>query len=160
MNNTARTLPTTYLDDKFLQQTVQKMIQSRAVHGAILRVENGDGSFAWTGAAGNLNAGDRYFIASVTKLYVTAVVQRLRRENTLDLEATIDRYLPAAKALLDGRDEPWPLERIVDRVRTLKPRFRPGQPGKVHYSDTNYELLGRIIETVTGQSTFHATSRR
>jgi D-alanyl-D-alanine carboxypeptidase len=52
----------------------------------------------------------------------------------------------ASDALLRGQDQAWPLERIVERVRTLRPRFRPGQPGKVHYSDTNFELLGRILE--------------
>lgn len=57
----------------------------------------------------------------------------------------------SADLLLAGRDEAWPLERILDRVRSLKPRFLPGQPGRVHDSDTNYELLGRIVETITGQ---------
>ena len=63
----------------------------------------------------------------------------------------------AASDLFNGNDEAWPLERIIERVRSLKPRFAPGQPGKVHYSDTNYELLGRIIETVTGKSTAKET---
>jgi D-alanyl-D-alanine carboxypeptidase len=179
--------------EDFLRETVSRMTRGRPVHGAILRVENGSGTFSWAGAAGNLSADNRYFIASVTKLYMTVVVLRLRREGRLELEAPISRYLPAdlirglhvtdgvdrtdeitvrhlisntsgitdyffgkgpdgrsaATPLLEGRDEAWPLERIVERVRTLKPRFLPGQPGKVHYSDTNYELLGRIVETVT-----------
>lgn len=183
------------VDSEFLESVVSRMIRSRSVHGAILCVENGDRSLAWTGAAGNLTPERRYFIASVTKMYVTVVVLRLRAENRIDLDAPISRYLAGeliaglhvtdgvdrtdeitvrhlisntsgltdyffgkdtngekpATTLLEGRDEAWPLERIVERVRTLKPRFRPGQPGKVHYSDTNYELLGRIIETITGE---------
>ena len=180
--------------DGFLRETVNRMARGRAVHGAILRVENGDSTFSWAGAAGNLAADNRYFIASVTKLYMTVVVLRLRREGLLALDDPISRHLPeelikglhvtdgvdrtgeitvrhlisntsgitdyffgkgpdgndAAAALLAGRDEAWPLERIVERVRALKPRFLPGQPGKVHYSDTNYELLGSIVETITG----------
>ncbi|TVQ27496.1 MAG: class A beta-lactamase-related serine hydrolase [Spirochaetaceae bacterium] len=171
------------------------MTRNRAVHGAILCVENGAGTLSWTGASGNLEPRARYFIASVTKMYVTVVVLRLRAENRIDLDAPMSRYLPeeliaglhvtdgvdrtaeitvrhlisntsgltdyffgkgpdgrkAAVGLFDGHDEAWPVERIVERVRTLKPRFRPGQPGKVHYSDTNYELLGSIIESVTGK---------
>ncbi len=185
-----------YPDTAFFEQSVRRMVRSRAVHGAILRVENGDGTLSWSGAAGNLKPDQQYFIASVTKMYVTVVVLRLREEGRLGLDDPIERYLPteliqglhvtngvdrthaitvkhlisntsgltdyffgkgpdgrqASEALLKGQDEAWPLERIVERVRTLKPRFLPGQPGKVHYSDTNYELLGRIIETVTGQS--------
>jgi CubicO group peptidase (beta-lactamase class C family) len=43
------------------------------------------------------------------------------------------------------------LDKAVERVKTLKPKFKPGQKGKVHYSDTNYQLLGGIIEKVTGK---------
>ena len=184
-----------YPDVAFLEETVGGMTRNRAVHGAILCVEDGSGSLSWKGAAGNLEADQRYFIASVTKLYVTVVILSLCRETRISLEDPISRYLPeelyrglhvmggvdrtaqitirqlisntsgltdyffgkdsdgtkVATALLEGRDEEWPLERIVERVRTLKPRFLPGQRSKVHYSDTNYELLGRIIETVTGR---------
>jgi len=31
----------------------------------------------------------------------------------------------------------------------MKPHFKPGQKGKAYYSDTNYQLLGKIIEIVT-----------
>jgi len=54
-------------------------------------------------------------------------------------------------ALLSGEDTAWPLERTLDTVRGLAPRFAPGAPGKVNYSDTNYQLIGRILETVTGK---------
>ena len=102
--------------------------------------------------------------------FLEATVQRMARGRGVDRSAQITvRHLisntsgltdyffgkgpdgrNAGDALLQGNDEAWPLERIVERARTLRPRFLPGQPGKVHYSDTNYELLGRIIETVTG----------
>ena len=186
--------PIRWPDAAFLEETVRRMGAARAVHGAILRVENGAGTLAWSGAAGNLHADNRYFIASVTTLFITVVVLRLRAEGRLELEAPISRYLPAelirgihvmdgvdrsaqitvrqllsntsgitdyffgtgtdgratALELFRGKDEPWPVERIVERVRTLKPRFRPGQPGKVHYSDTNFALLGRVIEVAAG----------
>lgn len=186
----------TYPDAPFLAHTLQRMGAHRAVHGAILCVESGDGTLSWRGATGNLRADQRYFIASVTKMIVTVVVLRLRTEGRLDLDDPMERYLGAdlirglhvvdgvdrsdqitvrhlmsntsgltdyffgkgpdgtnaGDALLQGHDEAWPLERIVERARTLKPRFLPGQRDKVHYSDTNYELLGRIIETVTGAS--------
>lgn len=187
--------PRRYPDTALLEGAVARMARSRAVHGAILCVESGDGRLSWCGAAGNLEADRRYFIASVTKMVVTVVVLRLRQEGRIGLDDPIGRHLPAdlirglhvmagvdrtaevtvrqlmsntsgitdyffgkgpdgkraADALLAGQDEAWPLERIVERVRTLKPRFLPGQRGKVHYSDTNYGLLGRILETITGQ---------
>jgi len=190
----AGAISTTYPDDAFLEATVRRMTRGRAVHGAILCVESGEGALSWRGASGNLQADQRYFIASVTKMIVTVVVLRLRDEGRLTLDDPIRSHLGAdlthglhvvdgvdrsdqitvrhlisntsgltdyffgkgpdgknaGDALLQGNDEAWPLERIVERARTLKPRFLPGQRGKVHYSDTNYELLGRIIETATG----------
>lgn len=54
-------------------------------------------------------------------------------------------------ALMAGEDSSWPLERTLDAVRGLPARFPPGAPGKIDYSDTNYQLVGRILETVTGK---------
>lgn len=45
----------------------------------------------------------------------------------------------------------WTVEEMVNRARTaLKPHFAPGHG--LYYSDTNYELLGKIIERVTHTS--------
>lgn len=54
-------------------------------------------------------------------------------------------------ALMAGEDTPWPLERTLEAVRSSEAQFLPGQTGKVAYSDTNYQLMGLILERVTGQ---------
>jgi D-alanyl-D-alanine carboxypeptidase len=44
----------------------------------------------------------------------------------------------------------WTVEETIGRARNdLAPHFRPGTA--VSYSDTNYQLLGKIIESVTGK---------
>jgi D-alanyl-D-alanine carboxypeptidase len=175
-----------YPNAAFLEATVQRMAPEpgRARRDPVRRERRREPGVARRG--GQPEPDGRYFIASVTKMYVTVVVLRLRQEGRIDLDDPIHRHLPAdliaglhvlngvdrtheitvrhlisntsgltdyffgkgpdgqrsADRLLAGQDEAWPLERIVERVRTLKPRFLPGQPGKVHYSDTNYELLG------------------
>ncbi len=183
------------LDEGFVQETVQRMVARENVFSAVLRVESGDGSLAHAAAAGGMRVEDRYFIASVTKLYVTAVVLHLGQEGQLRLEDRVIDFFPegfldglhvlkgvdytrqitvahlmsntsglqdyffgktpsgksAADELLAGRDEAWPLERILAAARTLEPRFRPGQKGRALYSDTNYELLGSVIEQATGK---------
>ena len=52
--------------------------------------------------------------------------------------------------LTSGKDQPWTFEQVINDVKKMKPRFRPGKLGKAFYSDTNYQLLGKLIETVTG----------
>jgi D-alanyl-D-alanine carboxypeptidase len=183
------------INTDFLNQIIAKMVDNKRVFSAVLCVENGDKSISWTGAAGNMQQDSKYFIASVTKFYVTAVVMRLVEENRLSLDDKISKYLPdeiiknlhvlkgidysseitikhlisntsglpdyffhkqpngktVADDLMDGNDEPWPLDRTISLVKNLKPNFKPGAKGKASYSDTNYQLLGRIIEVVTGK---------
>lgn len=55
-----------------------------------------------------------------------------------ELKAGHDRYIDTAEA--------------IEIVRGLTPKFAPGTAGKAYYSNTNYRLLGAIIEAVTGKS--------
>lgn len=53
------------------------------------------------------------------------------------------------KELMNGLDQYWTFEQVVDRTKAMKPYFVPGVKGKAHYSDTNFQLLGKIIENIT-----------
>ncbi len=50
-----------------------------------------------------------------------------------------------------GHDRAVSTEEALGIVRALPPHFAPGTPGKAHYSNTNYRLLGAVIEELTGQ---------
>lgn len=183
------------MNESFLEEVTSKMIKNRHVYGTIFCVESGDGSLSWCGSAGNLDHDDRYFIASVTKLYITTLILILRNEGRLKLDDKIVQYFPdgyldglhvlkgvdytdqitithllsntsgipdyfsdkqgsgkkAAEDLFGGKDEPWPLEKTLEHVKNMVPKFKPGQKGKAQYSDTNFQLLGRFIETITGK---------
>lgn len=54
--------------------------------------------------------------------------------------------------LIAGNDQFWTFEQCIVRTKNIKPFFKPGAKGKAHYSDANFQLLGRIIEQVTGKS--------
>jgi len=49
------------------------------------------------------------------------------------------------------RDMQYDIEKILGDTRELKPHFKPGSKDKAWYADTNYQLLGVIIEKVTGK---------
>ncbi|NVM95601.1 serine hydrolase domain-containing protein [Arthrobacter wenxiniae] len=60
-----------------------------------------------------------------------------------------------------GQDRAWTLEEAIRIAKQdMSPHFAPGTPGKAFYSDTNYHLLGRIIENVTGNSWERAVTER
>ncbi len=178
------------LNEKYFNQITQKIIKNKNVYGTTLCVENGENTISWLGSSGNIEKGDRYFIASVTKLYVTAVMLILREKGFIDFEDKITKFIDdnilcglhilkgvdytseitvlhllsntsgvpdyvrgkAGKTLFEGKDEVWSFEKVIRIAKKTKPKFMPGQKGKADYSDTNYRLLGRIIEQVTGKN--------
>ena len=58
----------------------------------------------------------------------------------------------AADELMEGNDEAWHLDKTIGLIKNLTPKFKPGAKGKAAYSDSNYQLLGRIIENITGKN--------
>ncbi|MCL2377195.1 MAG: beta-lactamase family protein, partial [Defluviitaleaceae bacterium] len=183
------------VSENLLNKCLDDIISKKNIFSTVLRVESGDGSFAWVGSRGEMQPDSKYFIASVTKLYVTAVVMSLIEEGKLSLDEKISKHLPGqlmeglhvlkgvdysdeitichlisntsglpdyfthkedgkpsgAYLLLQGRDDAWGLDKTIDSMKKMTPKFAPGKKGKAAYSDTNYQLLGKIIETVTGE---------
>ena len=83
-----------------LQHLVERVASKQRFGHVILGVERGDGSFGWRGGAGVANADGApvtpetpFFLASVTKLYIAAVVLQLHEEGSIDLDAPISGYL-------------------------------------------------------------------
>jgi CubicO group peptidase (beta-lactamase class C family) len=60
--------------------------------------------------------------------------------------------LSLQQQLMNGEDHSWTADEAIARSKTLKPLFEPGRSKKTHYSDTNYQLLGKIIEQITGKT--------
>lgn len=56
----------------------------------------------------------------------------------------------AIKELEVGIDQPWPTEKVIERIKTMKPHFAPGEGSKAKYIDTNHQLLNLVIENVLG----------
>ncbi|MCL2052263.1 MAG: beta-lactamase family protein [Lachnospiraceae bacterium] len=174
------------ISESLLNNCLDNIISQKYVFSTVLRVESGDGSFSWMSSRGEMKPDSKYFIASVTKLYVTAVIMSLIEERKLSLDDKISKYIlndmerlhiykgfdyssqitvrhlisntsglpdyftgSAFNLLLQGRDDSWGFEQAIQSVKQMNPKFAPGQKGKVAYSDTNYQILGKVIETVT-----------
>jgi D-alanyl-D-alanine carboxypeptidase len=63
---------------------------------------------------------------------------------------------PNGESLLDrlknGIDQEWNFEQVVYWIKKMKPKFFPGEKGKVYYSDSNFQLLVPILEKIAGKS--------
>lgn len=51
--------------------------------------------------------------------------------------------------ITSGNDQSWTFEQAIERTKKMKPLFAPGTKNKAKYSDANFQLLGKIIETIT-----------
>lgn len=56
------------------------------------------------------------------------------------------------KEITSGNDQFWTFEQAIERTKKLKPLFAPGTKNKANYSDANFQLLGKIIESITNKS--------
>lgn len=176
-----------------LQHILDNAIDHKKIFGTSFCVRHGEST--WNIASGNMDINQQYFIASTTKLFVTAIVMHYRSIDLLSLDDKIDKYLgqdvimglhrlngkdysgeitiknllahtsgipdyfqqkdnkgdSLENVLMGGLDEKWTFEQAVERSKGLKPLFAPDAKNKAHYSDTNFQLLGRIIEIVSGE---------
>jgi D-alanyl-D-alanine carboxypeptidase len=130
---------------------------------------------------------DRFWVGSVTKTFVAAVVMQLVAEHRIRLDDRVHRYLPGRlragrririRQLLNHssglpdymQHEPWsgtisrnpraviPARRLVSSVAKLPLEYRPGS--QATYSNTNYLVLGEILERVTHRSVASLLQRR
>jgi D-alanyl-D-alanine carboxypeptidase len=56
------------------------------------------------------------------------------------------------KEITEGNDQFWTFDQAIERTKKMTPLFAPGTKGKANYSDANFQLLGKIIETITHKS--------
>lgn len=78
---------------------------------------------------------------------------RLTIRHLLDQTSGLADYYEGdlAHDLKAGRDRRYNLGEVLQMTRALPARTAPGA-GRSYYSDTNYQLLGAVIERVTDQS--------
>ncbi|MFC5145738.1 serine hydrolase domain-containing protein [Streptomyces aureoversilis] len=143
----------------------------------------------WSGAAGRadlrthrpVKGDERFRAGSITKTFTAAVALQLVHEKKLDLDGTVQHYLPGllpahypdvkVRHLLDytsglpggdtreapkspgwdkGRHTTWDHRALVQAGFGKPMEFTPGT--RQHYSNIGYNVLGLLIEKVTGRT--------
>ncbi|HEX7490476.1 MAG TPA: serine hydrolase domain-containing protein [Candidatus Limnocylindrales bacterium] len=117
-----------------------------------------------------------FSVGSISKTFIAALVGRLAQIGTIGLDDPLDRYVPdfpnaanislrqllnhtsglqdlfsapsLADAILAKPAATWTAEQVLARLGP--PYFAPGKG--YHYSNTNFVLLGLVIEKATGQT--------
>lgn len=115
-------------------------------------------------------------IASVSKLYVALSIAKLERSGKLSIHKTLSHYLPELEGSIDNANDitlkmmvmhrsgipnytdvpnfwanpPSSKQEILELVLNKPANFKPDQD--YEYSNTNYLLLGRVMDSVLGYS--------
>lgn len=120
----------------------------------------------------------QFRVASITKMFVAATVLQLVEEGRLQLDAPVTDYVPGFalargvtirqllnhtsgipdyartdhfnEGVLSDRDKRWSSDQILALVGDMRRDFAPGTD--YSYSNTEYVLLGKVIDAVTGTS--------
>jgi D-alanyl-D-alanine carboxypeptidase len=125
-------------------------------------------------ASGPVDRDVAWNIGSTTKTFVAVVVLQLADEGLIELDDGIERFLPDlpgaelitprqllqhTSGLGEYLDQPAVREHTArhwtaaELIAVAEAAGRVGEPGSPHhYSNTNYVVLGEIIERVTGNS--------
>jgi len=115
-------------------------------------------------------------IGSVTKTFTGVVVMQLVEEGKISLDDTIDTWFPeqpngdritvrmllshtsglanyiSGENVMEGKwTKEWAPMELLAEANKLDPMGEPGS-SEAHYSNTNYLLLGLIVEKITGNS--------
>ncbi|MFJ4836276.1 serine hydrolase domain-containing protein [Streptomyces sp. NPDC088747] len=153
--------------------------QGKAPAAALLTKDDSGSRFADAGQG--ISRSDHFRAGSITKTFIATVILQLSAEHRLSLSDTVDAHLPGLlsgagygdsltlRALLThtsglydytadtlGAVPVTPLQAV--RIALAHPPS--AAPGQYAYSNTNYVLLGMIVERVTGNSYATEAERR
>jgi CubicO group peptidase (beta-lactamase class C family) len=155
-----------------LQQVVQPYVDAQLFMGSVLVAENGkvllDKGYGWADLEWNIpnTPTSRFQLASVTKQFTAASILLLEERGKLKTNDPVRKYLPDAPAswdkitiynlltmtsgVVDGsaKYDPTPPDKLIYTDEPLD--FQPGE--KWDYLNTNYLVLGYLLEKVSGQS--------
>jgi D-alanyl-D-alanine carboxypeptidase len=158
------------LDGRTYMRELKKLTDRHS--GAVAVVVTPEGT--WRGAAGwadshvkrRADPDDRFAIESTTKTFVATVVLQLVGERRLTFHDTLQHWLP-------GLFRAWPpitIKELLNHTSGVPPDFSFAKPPRarakdiaaqdllfrpgtsVMYSNSDYVLLGLIVERVTGRS--------
>ncbi|MGW3289030.1 serine hydrolase domain-containing protein [Streptomyces sp. NPDC001002] len=153
--------------------------QGHAPAAALLAQEDSDTRYAAAGTG--ISRADHFRAGSITKTFIATVVLQLAAEHRLSLSDTVEDHLPGLvrgagndgrtltlRALLTHTSGLYDYTRDTAGTVPLTPvqavrlalTHPPADRGQFSYSNTNYVVLGMVVQQVTGRSYATEAERR
>jgi CubicO group peptidase (beta-lactamase class C family) len=155
-----------------MQKVVQPYADAQLFMGSVLVAQNGkvlfSKSYGWANMEWNIpnSSTTKFQIASVTKQFTAASILLLEERGKLKTDDLVKKYLPDAPASWDkvtiynlltmtsgiagdaAKYEPGTPDKLIFADKPLA--FQPGE--KWDYSNLGYDVLGYLLERVSGQT--------
>ena len=159
--------------NKSIDSLINTFQQHNAFSGSVLLQKNGEAIYS-----GNFNKfennSDKYRVGSITKIFTAIITFQLIEEGQLALDTKLNKYYPDIKNadkitignLLNhtsgtynylewydyylSKTKKYSKNDMLTLISQGKPNFKPGED--CEYSNSNYLLLGYIIEDITSKS--------
>lgn len=168
------------LDKTKMDRFFDVLIEKNKAMGSLAMMKNGkiiyqrSIGFANAEEKKNSSAKTKYRIGSISKMFTAAIIFQFAEKNKIQLTDTLDKFFPnvpnskkiTISQLLNHRSglhnltddadflnfytKPQTKTAMLERISKNKPDFEPDT--KAEYSNTNYILLGYIIEKISGKS--------
>ncbi|MCW2861001.1 MAG: peptidase [Actinoallomurus sp.] len=181
------------LDPAALRDAISGL-PNATVTGALIKVTGSAGQWSGTSGVGDIDtrepvaADGNFRVGSISKVFTAVVVLQLAAEHRIDLDRSVQHYLPGllpasvptitvrellnhtsglpdatlgggdAQWFADHRLQSWTPRQIVADAVTRPMKFAPGT--EQDYNGTNYYVAGLLIERVTGRTYAHEVRTR
>lgn len=168
-------------DAATIDRFISKQMAAQRIPGLALAIIQGDEvryAKGYGAARSNepVTPQTQFILASLSKSFTAVAVMQLVEAGKIDLDAPVQRYLPdftladplaaqqiTVRQLLNHTsglaDGGVPNLRLIgaatsaERIATLRDAYTVAAPGReFHYTDVNYQILGRLVEVVSGQT--------
>jgi len=167
-----------------LHEVLLQRFRSQAFAGAVLVAEGDDVLFrreygiAERRGTRPITRTTRFDVGSLDKVFTSVAVLRLAQEGRLELDATLEQYLPGLDVDIAGagsatvrqllqhsagfgdylghprfRESPQQLRTVADYMELVRSEPLLNAPGAARqYSNSGFVVLGAVIEAVTGEA--------
>ncbi|MBN0044280.1 beta-lactamase family protein [Streptomyces actuosus] len=146
---------------------------------ALLAQEETGARYAWAGRG--VSRADHFRAGSITKTFLATIVLQLAAEQRLSLSDTVEQHLPGLvrgagndgraltlRSLLTHTSGLYDFTRLTGGTVPVTPEqavrlaltHPPADRGRYSYSNTDYVLLGMVVDQVTGRSYAAEAERR
>lgn len=173
-----------------IKKVFKRVTSSHKIFEAVLLVENTKGDFSCSNEYGGKNVDSPLLMASITKLFTTTCILKLRESGRLTFDDKLTKYFDASvlnglhvykgteysfgltiydlifqtsglpdvyeetsqnlKGRLIKEDSYVGFDDMIAHTKALNTHFLPQIRKRAHYADVNFDILGEIIEKITG----------